>query len=303
MKWRKFGLIFNSGCFDWSRDSALQPTPLKLDDRIRVFVGSRDDNGVSRIGYADLDVNDPAKVIGYSKAPVLDIGDDGCFDENGVVPSAVVKLDGVVYLFYAGYQLGTKVRFSVLGGLAISVDDGKTFKRIKKTPVFERNDAETLFRVPHSVVFKDNVWKAWYGGGDHFIRRGETTLPAYDIRYTESINPEYFNQVGRVLLETQNDEYRLGRPFFYEKTPGEYVLFYGYSNGSVQYKLGAAFSKDCLNWVRKDDEFNLFSNDGDWDFEMTAYPSVVDLNGRVYLLYNGNNYGQDGFGLAELIEW
>src|SRR6185437_2290189 len=127
MKWRELGLVFNpAGKFEWAVSHALQPTPLVLKDRIRVFVGLRDSQGVSRVGAVDLDRNDPAVVLSYSTQPVLDIREDGCFDENGVVPSAVIKHDGVVYLYYAGYQLGAKVRFTVLGGLAISDDGGVT---------------------------------------------------------------------------------------------------------------------------------------------------------------------------------
>jgi hypothetical protein len=33
-----------------------------------------------------------------------------------------------------------------------------------------------------------------------------------------------------------------------------------------------------------------------------AYPAVVEAEGRRYLFYNGNNYGRDGFGLAELAD-
>jgi hypothetical protein len=33
---------------------------------------------------------------------------------------------------------------------------------------------------------------------------------------------------------------------------------------------------------------------------MQAYPSLIEYLDRVYLFYNGNNYGEDGFGYAEL---
>ena len=31
---------------------------------------------------------------------------------------------------------------------------------------------------------------------------------------------------------------------------------------------------------------------------MTCYPSLSEYNGRWYLLYNGNDYGREGFGTA-----
>jgi hypothetical protein len=35
---------------------------------------------------------------------------------------------------------------------------------------------------------------------------------------------------------------------------------------------------------------------------MTAYPGIVEVDGRLLLFYNGNEYGLAGFGCAELIE-
>jgi hypothetical protein len=33
---------------------------------------------------------------------------------------------------------------------------------------------------------------------------------------------------------------------------------------------------------------------------MLCYPHVFELNAKVYMLYNGNEFGRYGFGLAEL---
>ena len=35
-----------------------------------------------------------------------------------------------------------------------------------------------------------------------------------------------------------------------------------------------------------------------WDSESVAYPWILDANGRRYMLYNGNDYGRSGVGLA-----
>ena len=68
----------------------------------------------------------------------------GTFGENGVVPTAIIKYKNKLFLHYAGYQFGQKVRFYVLGGLAISKDNGNSFIRYSNTPILERTD-EALF--------------------------------------------------------------------------------------------------------------------------------------------------------------
>lgn len=68
MQWKKLGLVFKPcGENGWDLHSALTPTPLVLKDRIRVFAGLRDLDGVSRIGFADLDRKDPSKILQSSK--------------------------------------------------------------------------------------------------------------------------------------------------------------------------------------------------------------------------------------------
>lgn len=303
MKWTKIGLVFNSrDKVDWAVSHALQPTPILLDHCIRVFVGLRDEQGVSRVGYVDLDRNDPMRVLDYSKSPSLDIGQPGCFDDNGVVPSAVVQHQGRTYLYYAGYQISSKVRFTVYGGLAESFD-GKTFVRRHQVPVFDRVDGELLFRVPHSVINEEGRWKAWYGAGSEFAPGRNKTLPSYQIKYIESPSMEGFSHPGSVAVQTVGDEYRIGRPFYFRRSDGGRYLFFGAGTEDLTYRLVYAVSDDGFIWDRKDDIEGMDPSATGWDSEMIGYPAIIQAGERVYLFFNGKNYGEDGFGVAELVEW
>ena len=92
MQWERKGLIFGANKNNWWMDnSALQPTPLVMGDTIRVFAGMRDKDGVSRVGYVDVDGNNPSNIIKVKETPCLDIGEPGCFDDNGVVPCALTS--------------------------------------------------------------------------------------------------------------------------------------------------------------------------------------------------------------------
>src|SRR6056297_3242988 len=126
MEWEKLGLVYGpDGTSPWAKHSALQPTPIVLGDVIRIYCGFRDDEGTSRVGFVDVSLTDPTSVLKVSKDPVLDVGEFGTFDSHGVVPCAVVRRDEGVYLYYAGYLRGEKVRFQAFSGLAISNDDGE----------------------------------------------------------------------------------------------------------------------------------------------------------------------------------
>ena len=66
----------------------MAPNALLINEEtIRVFLGCWDRKQISRIGYIDVDATNPLKIIKISNKAVLDIGEDGTFDENGVFNS------------------------------------------------------------------------------------------------------------------------------------------------------------------------------------------------------------------------
>jgi hypothetical protein len=302
MKWKKKGLIFGpDGHLAWAKSHCLQPTPLLLGEKIRLFVGFRDDDGKSRVGYVDVAADDPSRVLHVTQEPVLDLGTPGAFDEHGVVPSAIVARGEELFLYYAGYQRLETVRFRVLGGLAVSRDEGRSFHRHSSAPVFGVTESEKLFRVPHTVLFDDGVWKAWYGGGSEFRQGALKTLPVYDIRLVASKDGIHFPDRGETVVNLTEDEYRVARPYVVKGNNG-YRMFYCYASMHQEYRLGFADSSDGKHWTRKDSEMGLEPSIDEWDHQMMGYPAVVQWRERTYLFYNGNRYGEKGFGYAELIE-
>lgn len=305
MQWEKKGLAYGpSGERSWASHSALQPTPLvkSTEAIIRVFAGMRDEQGVSRIGFVDVSAEDPARVLRVSKTPAVDVGMPGAFDENGVVPCAVVAHKDELRLFYAGYQIGQKVKFYVFGGLAVSRDGGETFKRASHVPVCDRTDAEPFFRVIHTMMLDGGRWRAWYGGGDSFDTLDGRQYPRYNIRHAYSPDGIHLEDDYQICVDMRGAEYRVGRPYVIKR--GElYCMFY--SAGTVErgYRLAYAESSDGVDWTRKDDEVGIEVSSSGWDSRMQAYPAVVSYEDRTYMFYNGNDYGREGFGYALLKSW
>lgn len=300
MQVTKKGLIYGpDGKSDWACHSALQPTPLLLDpDTIRVFVGMRDGNGVSRVGFVDVSAHNPRSVLRVCERPALDTGIPGAFDENGVVPCAVIEVQDRLYLYYAGYQLGRKVRFYVFSGLAVSDDRGISFQRVTHVPITDRTDEGMFFRVIHSIICENGRWRVWYGAGSVFDSGVQKSLPRYDVYYMESDSFLTFPTRGKVAVKAVGDEHRIGRPFVF-RTHGPFFMFYGIGTEATPYRLGYAVSHNGTDWERKDDLDLEFSARG-WDSEMIAYPAVIRAQGNIFLFYNGNSYGRDGFGYAVL---
>jgi predicted GH43/DUF377 family glycosyl hydrolase len=298
-RWEKLGRVYvASGEQPWARSHATLPTPFLLDDeRIRIYVAFLDAEGIGRLGYVELDARDPLRVLAVSPSPVLDIGRPGTFDENGVTPMTVLRHEGRCYLFYTGWQLGRRVRYYMFTGLAVSDDDGATFRRVSEAPVLERSDGELFVRTAAHVRRDGSSWRIWYAGGDRWIDLGGKQVPSYDLRHARSERLDRWPPAGEVVLVPRDDEYGFGRPWVVG-APGGYQMWYSIRSRAKGYRLGYAESVDGLAWQRRDGALGLDVAASGWDAEMICYSSLQPTRYGTYLFYNGNNYGETGFGVA-----
>lgn len=305
MKFIKRGLIYcPSGEQEWMEQFAMLPTPLIRGDGIlRVYLGFCTKENVGRIGYVDLDPADPGRILEVSKTPVLDIGEDGCFDDNGVVPVSIYQDGGKIYLYYIGFQLGVKVPYYMFCGLAVSQDGGDTFHRYSKTPVLDRGNEEVYARCGVHVMRDGDIFKMWYIGSykEGWTLSGGKQRPLYIMKYIESEDGVHWNKEPVVCMEQQNaDEHGFGRPYVW-KEQGIYKMLYCIRTYSRGYYIGYAESADGVQWTRKDEEAGIGLSESGWDSENLSYPYLYHSAGKTYLFYNGNGCGKTGFGYAELI--
>jgi hypothetical protein len=301
VEWVKRGHVYApDGRFPWAVQRALPATPLIRGDTIRLYTAFCDADMVGRVGWVDVALDDPSRVIAVSQAPVLDIGVPGAFDDNGVAPTAVVPVGDELYMYYVGYQRGTRVPYFQLQGLAISRDDGETFERHSRVPALERSHDELHHRSSAFVARENGRFRVWYVGGGEWLDVGGKLLPRYNLRYAESRDGASWPSRGRVCLEfADEDEHGFGRPWVIAAADG-YELFYSIRTRSKDYRLGYATSRDGIEWERRDAELGLDVSESGWDSESIEYPSIVDHDRRRYLFYCGNGCGSTGFGYAEL---
>lgn len=305
MRWAKKGILYApDGSLPWAQHHAFPPTPWVMGDGVlRLYVAFCDARTVGRIGYVDVLLDDPSDVVGVSSEPVLDIGQPGCFDDNGVLPTAIVPVDDELYLYYVGYQLGTHVKYFQFQGLAVSKDGGARFQRHTRVPVLDRADRELLNRTSAFVSREAGRFAMWYVGGDSWLVVDGKPLPRYNLRYLESADGVSWPAEGRVCIDfASDDEYAFGRPWIFRRDGLDHML-YSIRTKSKGYRLGYARSEDGDAWERRDDEVGIDVSRSGWDSEMIAYSSIVEHGDRTYLFYNGNERGRTGFGYAELESW
>ena len=305
MQWKKLGLVYGpDGSMPWAKTHAMIPTPIRLNDEvIRVFVTFCDDKGIGRPGYVDVSVHDPLKVLGVSQRPLLNLGSPGTFDENGLLTCGMTDLgNGRIYMYYVGFELGTQIRYRLLTGLAISEDSGETFSRYAPTPVLERSATEMYFRCGPYCLYEPQRFRLWYVAGSEWIDLGGKSMPVYDIRYAESYDGIHWPNEGEVQIAiTALDEHGFGRPCVITKPGGGYRMFYSVRRRSFgAYRLGYAESADGHHWNRMDEQLNLDVTPGSFDSRAVMYAAPIEIDGKLYVFYNGNEFGHDGFAAAVL---
>ena len=308
MQWHKKGLICSHRTIDlpWYQKNTMVPVPhLIADDRLRIFVTMCDAQNIGRIGYVDVNPDNPSVILGYSKTPLVDIGEDGCFDDNGVVTASVLAHDGKLYLYYSGYQACVKVPYLIFTGVAVSEDNGETFTKLSnRVPMLDRIAGESGTRCVPFVIAENGVFKMWYtaDSGSGWVDGEKKKLPLYDLKYTESTSPvEWPRSPGSVAVGFDNaDEHGIAKCTLWQED-GLYKIIYSIRSLSKQYRLGYGESTDGKQFTRRDDQVGIDVSADGWDSEMIAFAERFTHKGRTYLFYCGNHYGMAGMGYAELV--
>jgi hypothetical protein len=300
MRWRKLGLVYTpAGDRVWARQYAHLPTPVVWDEKtIRVYFSGLDTEKFGRIGYVDVNANDPTRMLSESPEPVLDLGQPGMFDDCGVNPSCLLRIGDCWRMYYIGWQRSQRVPYLLFAGMAESAD-GRRFERASRAPVLDRTDAEPFLRSATSVLENDGGYQAWYVSATGWTTVNAESYPRYDVRSADSIDGFNWSSGGAVCIELEVDEFGIGRPWVV-RDADRYRMWYSIRSHSRPYRIGYAESVDGLRWDRQDDRVGIVASNSGWDSEMICYAAVIDANGQRLMFYNGNRHGATGFGVAVL---
>jgi predicted GH43/DUF377 family glycosyl hydrolase len=255
--------------------------------------------------YVDVSASDPKKVLSISSRPLMDIGVKGAFDDNGLMVTSVVQTkSGELLMYYAGFEICTQIRYRILSGLALSRDGGESFKRYSNAPILDRTNHELYFRGGPFTLLDEGIFKLWYVAGSTWVNLNGKDMPVYDLRYQESVDGVHWGDRGKLSMAISGeDEHGFGRPWVVKRESNKYQMFYSIRRRSFgAYRLGYAESNDGVCWERKDIEMGLDVSSDGFDSNAIMYSAVISVDGKIYCFYNGNNFGENGFGVAELIE-
>lgn len=301
--WVKLGRIFNpQGESLWMNSHASVPIAEHLeDDLFKIYFSTRNEKNESAIGFVVVNLMRPNTILELSKEPILSKGELGLFDDSGVMASCILNVESRRYMYYIGWNLGVTVPFRNAIGLAIS-ESGAAFKKAFEGPVLDRIKSEPYFTASCDVMKDGDTFKIWYLSCTGWVQKHNHKVHRYHIKYAESQDGIDWDRKGIIAIDYKDDfEYAISVPRVL-KEDGKYKMWFSSrATSSVsEYRIRYAESNDGVTWLRKDGEVGLEVSREGWDSKMLCYPHIFLHRGKKYMLYNGNGYGKEGFGLAVL---
>ena len=300
MRWIKLGLIVDphkKKTVGVSHVSVPCARHLR-DDTFRIYYSERDGQSRSLPTWVDVDIIRPDRILDAADTAMFSLGEPGCFDDSGITPTWLLTHEGTDYLYFVGWNLGRSVPFRNALGLAIRPAGQSQFRKYSNGPILDRSIHDPCFVASASILVHSGYWHMWYLS----CVRWETT-PAgmrhyYHLKYATSADGIHWERTGKVAIDFASaDEYAISRPSVLATANG-FQMWYSYRGD--RYRIGYAESRDGVEWTRLDHLVGIDVSAEGWDAQMVEYPCVFDHNGRRYMLYNGNRYGETGIGLAVL---
>ena len=207
--------------------------------------------------------------------PVLYPGEPGSWDSQCLASGAIIKIDGVLHLYYEGFN-DHNGQWHI--GLATSVDGINWVK--KMNPVVYAGSGWQYQLKPTSIVRKGNQYLLYFVGRNY---------PDYKIGVAVSENGVNFTKYAGNPILTPN--------FGWEGTMNSIasvivdgdslMMVYSTRQGTKSY-FGAAGSQDGYSWTKNPlPIFDNLNTSGDWAKASIDYPFLIKTDTQYRIYYAG----------------
>lgn len=298
--WQKLGLLYSlpeDGLHPKLLSHAANPLPVYIDgDVYRIFFCSRDSDNRSSIGGVDINIITRDIVRQYQQ-PFFEFGPPGSFYADGVSIGNCYTANDTRYLFFMGWQSPKNSHFrGDIGRLLVGPD--LSLELDKNWPVMGADSTDPIsLSYPWVVGDSAQGFDMWYGSTITWDAGNGEML--HVLHHASSDDGQEWHRRGQVVPHQLGVAQAFSRPTISLSPNGQWHMWFSYRGGpGTKYRIGYAVSNDRKIWQLALADAGIDVSSFGWDSEMIEYPFVFDHKGQRYMLYNGNNYGKSGFGLA-----
>ena len=300
--WVKQGLLYalpERGLHSKLLSHTANPVPIHLDgDTYRIFFSARDSLKRSSVGAVDINLS-TKQVVQEHAEPVVEHGPPGSFFQDGISLGNYYEASGKRYLTFMGWQnppeghwRGDIGRLVIKDDLSLEVDS--------LSPFMTSDEADPIsLSYPWVMNTRVGHYDMWYGSTVTWNAGNGEML--HVIKHAESSDGETFIKTARRVPSEIGVAQAFSRPTILKSDIDDWHMWFSYRGGNgVPYRIGHAASTDGTNWALSLNCNKLDVSPDGWDSQMVEYPFVFTHKGTILMLYNGNGYGQSGFGMAIL---
>lgn len=297
-RWRKQGQVYSAPALHEKLIShAANPLAVPLSgDVYRVFFSGRDATQRSSVGYVDLNVESGALEYVHDR-PVFVHGAADSFYSHGVSIGNWYSQAGQRYILFMGWQCppGEHWRGEV-GRLLLGADGTLSLAEVGPYMALDEQDPVSL-SYPWVMGDAQRGYRMWYGSTRSWDAGNGEML--HVINGAESVDGERWHKRGLAVPYEIGRAQAYSRPTVVGDAQGGYHMWFSYRGApGVSYRIGYASSEDGEHWRLRLEETGIAPSAAGWDAEMIEYPFVFRHRDRWIMLYNGNDYGRSGFGMA-----
>lgn len=311
-RWKRLGQVFTPDSnYWWQQSYGILPTPWRYHPSgLEILYASTDKDQIGRVSSCILSLRNEHFECKPTNRILLDSGELGRFDDCGVNPSCIVNHRGESFLFYVGYQRHDRTPYSLLPGIARWDEASGKFKRAQRNTVFPISESEFQIRTAPFVIWDKAAkkFRAWYVAGESWMEQQGHIYPVYGLKHMRAASLHDWPTAGESCCGIKRGEAEtgFGRPWvIFSSLESRFYMWFSVrtldGSGKLKYRqMGFAESSDGLHWTRDDSRIQFAPSQCGWDSEMICYASFFVHEGKLFMLYNGNENGKTGFGLAHL---
>jgi hypothetical protein len=301
-KWKKLGRIYGpaiEGRHPKLITHAANPLPILIEgNAYRIFYSGRDQNNRSSVGAVDIDIQ-TRQIIQEHHEPFFEHGPEGSFYVDGVSIGNCYEVDGKQYILFMGWQTPQDGHWrGDVGRLVVKPD--LTLELESEIPFMATNEDDPIsLSYPWVQRNEGGDFSMWYGSTATWDAGNGEML--HVINYASSADGDHWVREGLAVPYELGTAQAFSKPTIVWDAQNGHEMWFSYRRGTGdKYRIGYATSKDGKVWQLALNAAGIDVSDEGWDSQMIEYPFVFDHKDRRYMLYNGNDYGKSGFGIAVL---
>ncbi len=302
MIWKKLGRLFDpeTSLPDHPKlvSHAANPLPVQMHgDLFRVFFSARDGQRRSSVGAVDIDIA-RRRIERVLPHPVFEHGPAASFLADGVSIGNVYAADGRRFMLFMAWQVSGRDHWRGEIG-RLELHDDLSLSLVGDAPLLSVDATDPVSLSYPWVSCEAGKFHMWYGSTLTWDAGNGEML--HLIREATSADGSLWARTGRNLPHQIGVAQAFSRPTVAQAADGGRDMWFSYRGAPGRsYRIGYAHMPRGGDWALRLDQSGLDISQSGWDSEMVEYPFVFDHRAERYMLYNGNDYGRSGFGLARL---